>query len=49
MVMLTVPQAFTFGTKAETLQNLKTLVKEALIPDLYFFNIANWSTTKRPS
>ena len=44
--MLSVPQTFSFGTKAETLWNLRGLVTEALVPDLYFFNIANWLSDK---
>jgi len=31
-----------FGTKAETLERLKKLVRKSWIPDLYYFSVAEW-------
>lgn len=39
-------QTFTFGTKAETLWNLKPLIREASVPDIVFFTLEQWSTQK---
>ncbi|HEY0841669.1 PEP-utilizing enzyme [Methylotenera sp.] len=46
MNKIEVSQAFKFGTKAETLWNLKDLVTEALVPEIYFFTRDQWSTAK---
>ena len=35
-------RCFAFGTKAETLWRLKSLVTQAVIPDLYFFSSREW-------
>jgi hypothetical protein len=37
---------FSFGTKAETLLNLQPLIKEALIPDIFFFTKEQWATSQ---
>lgn len=36
------PQAFAFGTKAETLARLKPLVSQATVADLVYFSVADW-------
>lgn len=41
-----VSQVFKFGTKAETLWNLKDLVTEASVPDIYFFTRDQWIAEK---
>ncbi len=46
MNKVTESPAFTFGTKAETLWNLKSLVKDVLIPDIYYFSQEQWSASK---
>jgi glutamine kinase len=38
--------SFSFGTKAETLWRLKSLVANALIPRLYFFSSGEWTASK---
>jgi len=37
---------FNFGTKAETLLRLKPLITEALVPELYFFSLGEWTASK---
>lgn len=46
MNKMTVSQAFKFGTKAETLFNLKALVTEAQVPEMYFFARDQWAVEK---
>lgn len=36
------PRPFAFGTKAETLAQLKPLVSRALVADLFHFTVADW-------
>jgi hypothetical protein len=40
------PAGFSFGTKAETLRNLKPLVKTASILDIYFFSLEQWAGSR---
>jgi len=46
MSTLAISQAFKFGTKAETLWNLKDLVTEAMVPEIYFFTRDQWVIEK---
>jgi len=39
-------QEFKFGTKSETLWNLKDLVTECSVPKFMYFNIAEWTENK---
>ena len=38
---------FSFGTKAETLFRVKTLLKESLIPKFHFFSVEEWGDSKK--
>jgi phosphohistidine swiveling domain-containing protein len=40
------PQAFAFGTKAETLARLKPLVSRAKVAELVYFTVADWRQDK---
>ncbi len=35
-----------FGTKAETLERFKGFVKACTVPDLFYFNVAEWSNSQ---
>jgi hypothetical protein len=37
---------FAFGSKAETLQALKSRLTQATVPDSYFFSIQEWQSSK---
>lgn len=46
MSKVAVTQPFKFGTKAETLWNLKALVTTAQVPEMYFFTGEQWAAEK---
>lgn len=43
---LIIPKQFTWGSKAETLKTLQSLISHAVIPDLIFFTVAEWRNAR---